>query len=95
LPFIFRDEYVLALFDEGRLSFLVLLASCSSLRWKRCSRSIPADFLPGSHYCIRSLKIDSEAILIFPQVPLMLSAKKQHCITSERGEAVAKPSLQR
>ncbi|RMC15546.1 hypothetical protein DUI87_07741 [Hirundo rustica rustica] len=41
-------------------------------------RPVSADGTPGPHYRIRSLKLDSEAILTLPQVPLMLSAEKQH-----------------
>lgn len=55
---------------------------------------VSADGAPGPRYRIRSSKFGSEAILILPQVPLMLSAKKQHCITSERHRAIAQASLQ-
>lgn len=85
---------VLCPLSDSRLSSLVLPIPGSIQGWRRYSPCVSANVMPGPHYCIKSLKIDSEAILIFLQVPLMLSAKKQHCITSERCEATAQPSLQ-
>jgi len=79
--------------SDSRLGSPVQLVPVGSRGWRRCSPRVPADGMPGPRYCIRSLKLDSEAILIFPQVPLMLSAKKRHCITSERRAATAQPSL--